>query len=246
MRFVQTAAAAKQALADRANPTRAAASLRFFQCGPGQYGEGDQFIGVTVPQQREVARAFSALPLDACRALLKSPVHEHRLTTIFVLIRQYERGGPAHRRRIYRLLLGARRALDNWDLVDTAAPRILGAYLAEHPEERARYERFLSSSRLWDRRIAILTAGALIREGAPQMLLDFAARSLGDRHDLMHKAVGWMLREAGKRDQAVLRAFLERHAAEMPRTMLRYAIEKLPPPERKRYLSAVVRGHRPC
>lgn len=233
-----TLAGAKKALAQRANAARAAASVRFFKAGPGEYGEGDRFIGVTVPQQREVARAFAALPLAACRALLASPVHEHRLAAVLILIRQFRRGGEAHRARIYRLLLAARRALDNWDLVDTAAPAIFGEHLREHPAERGRYERLLAAPRVWDRRIAILTAGALIRAGAPELMLDFAARSLGDRHDLIHKAVGWMLREAGKRQPAVLRAFLDRHAARMPRTMLRYALERLPPTERKRYLAA--------
>jgi 3-methyladenine DNA glycosylase AlkD len=233
-----TAAAVKEALARRASPARAAATTRFFKCGPGEYGEGDRFIGVTVPQQREVARAFATLPPAEVRALLASPVHEHRLTAVLILIGQFQRGDQARRTAIYRLLLGARRALDNWDLVDTAAPRIFGAYLLDHPAERPRFERLLASARLWDRRIAILTAGGLGRAGAPQLLLDFAARSLGDSHDLMHKAVGWMLREAGKRDPAVLRAFLDRHAAEMPRTMLRYAIERLSANERTGYLTA--------
>jgi len=233
-----TAAAVKQALAGRASPARATASRRFFKCGPGEYGEGDRFIGVTVPQQREVARTFAALPLAACRELLASPVHEHRLTAVLILVRQFQRGGEADRGRIFRLLLGARRALDNWDLVDTAAPHIFGAYLFDHPSERPRFERFLSSPRLWDRRIAILTAGGLGRAGVPELLLDLAARSLADPHDLMHKAVGWMLREAGKRDPALLRAFLDRHAAQMPRTMLRYAIERLPAKDRMAYLSA--------
>ena len=233
-----TAEAVKKALAGRASPARAAASTRFFKCGPGEYGEGDRFIGVTVPQQREVARAFATLPLAACRALLASPVHEHRLTAVLILIRQFQRRDEAGRARIFHLLLGARRGLDNWDLVDTAAPRIFGAYLLDHPSERPRFERFLTSRRLWDRRIAILTAGGLSRGGAPQLLLDFAARSLTDPHDLMHKAVGWMLREAGKRDPAILGAFLDRHAAEMPRTMLRYAIERLPAKERAAYLTA--------
>ncbi|HEY8923581.1 MAG TPA: DNA alkylation repair protein, partial [Polyangia bacterium] len=233
-----TTAAVKRALAARAVAARAAASTRFFKCGPGEYGEGDHFIGVTVPQQREVARAFATLPLAECRALLASPVHEHRLTAVLILIRQFQRGDEAGRARIFRLLLGARGALDNWDLVDTAAPPIFGAYLLEHPAERPRFERLLTSRRLWDRRIAILTAGRLGRAGAPQLLLDLAARSLADPHDLMHKAVGWMLREAGKRDPAVLRAFLDRHAASMPRTMLRYAIERLPATERAAYLTA--------
>jgi 3-methyladenine DNA glycosylase AlkD len=232
-----TAAAVQRALAAHASPARAAISARFFKCGPGEYGEGDRFIGVTVPSQREVARAFAALPLAETRALLASEVHEHRLTAVLILIRQFEKGDDPRRGRIYRFLLGARRGIDNWDLVDTAAPRIFGAYLQDHPSEQSRFERLLASPRLWDRRIAVLTAGGLVRAGAPRLLLEFAARSLGDRHDLMHKAVGWMLREAGSRDPAVLRTFLDRHAAKMPRTMLRYAIEKLPPPERKSYLA---------
>jgi 3-methyladenine DNA glycosylase AlkD len=126
--------------------------------------------------------------------------------------------------------------LNNWDLVDTAAPGIFGAYLLQHPGERPRFERFLASPRLWERRIAVLTAGALVRAGQPQLLLELAERSLADRHDLMHKAVGWMLREVGKRDPGALLAFLDRHAPTMPRTMLRYAIERLPPAKRKAYL----------
>jgi 3-methyladenine DNA glycosylase AlkD len=232
-----TAAAVRKALAARASAARAAASARFFRTGTGEYGEGDRFIGVTVPLQRHVARAFAALPLRECHALLKSPVHEHRLTAVLILIRQFERADQAGRARIYRMLLGARRALDNWDLVDTAAPRIFGAHLLTHPEERARFERFLRSTRLWERRIAVLSAGALIRAGQPDMLLAFAERTVADRHDLMHKAAGWMLREVGKRDIGALQRFLDRHAAEMPRTMLRYAIERLPTPARKAYLA---------
>jgi 3-methyladenine DNA glycosylase AlkD len=232
-----SAAGVRRALAGRASPARAAASARFFKCGPGEYGAGDRFIGVTVPAQREVARAFAALPLAECRALLASPVHEHRLTAIVILIGQFERADEAGRARIYHLLLAARRALNNWDLIDTAAPRIFGAYLFDHPRERPRFERFLASRNIWERRIAVLTAGGLVRAGAPRLLLELAARSLGDRHDLMHKAVGWMLREVGHRDVALLRAFLDRHAPAMPRTMLRYAIERLPAAERTAYLA---------
>ena len=163
-----TAAAVRKALAARASAARAMASARFFRTGPGEYGEGDRFLGVSVPLQREVARVFAALSLTECRALLKSPVHEHRLTAVLILIRQFERGDEPCRSRIYRMLLAARRALDNWDLVDTAAPRILGAYLVDHPEERVRFERFLRSPRLWDRRIAVLSAGALVRVGQPE------------------------------------------------------------------------------
>jgi 3-methyladenine DNA glycosylase AlkD len=233
-----TAAAVRQALAARASASRAIASARFFRTGPGEYGEGDRFLGVSVPSQREVARVFAALSLAECRALLKSPVHEHRLTAVLILIRQFERGDEPRRARIYRILLAARGALDNWDLVDTAAPRILGAYLLDHPDERVRFERFLRSPRLWERRIAVLSAGALVRVGQPDLLLAFAERTLTDPHDLMHKAVGWMLREVGKRDVATLRRFLDHHAAEMPRTMLRYAIERLAPAIRGAYLTA--------
>jgi 3-methyladenine DNA glycosylase AlkD len=239
-----TATGVRRALSERASRARAARSARFFKCGPGEYGAGDRFIGVTVPAQREVARAFAALPLVECRALLASPVHEHRLTAVVILIRQFERADDAGRGRIYRLLLADRRALNNWDLVDTAAPRIFGAYVLEHPRERPRFERFLASRNVWERRIAVLTAGGLVRAGAPQLLLGLAARSLGDRHDLMHKAVGWMLREVGNRDVARLRAFLDRHAPEMPRTMLRYAIERLPAAERTTYLAARVSPRR--
>jgi 3-methyladenine DNA glycosylase AlkD len=232
-----TAATVRASLAARADAKRAARLARFFRTGPGEYGEGDRFIGVTVPLQREVARTFAALPIIECRALLSSPVHEHRLTAALVLVHQFQIGDEACRRRIYRVLLATRRALDNWDLVDTAAPRIFGAYLLAHPEERRRFDRLLRSRRLWDRRIAVLTAGALIPAGRPELLLEYAGLCLDDPHDLMHKAVGWMLREVGKRDLGSLRRFLDRHAGEMPRTMLRYAIERLPATLRKRYLA---------
>ena len=240
-----TAVAVRKALAARASAARAKASAWFFRTGPGEYGEGDRFIGVSVPLQREVARVFAALSLAECRALLRSPVHEHRLTAVLILIRQFERGDEPSRSRIYKMLLAARRALDNWDLVDTAAPRILGAYLLDHPQERIRFERFLRSPRLWERRIAVLSAGRLVRFGQPALLLAFAERTLSDPHDLMHKAVGWMLREVGKRDVGTLRRLLDHHAAEMPRTMLRYAIERLPPAIRAAYLTAGRPHNRP-
>jgi 3-methyladenine DNA glycosylase AlkD len=236
-----TAAATRRALRQHANPTRAAGVARFFKSGKGEYGEGDRFIGVTVPEQRRVARQFRTLPLDDVAALFTSRIHEERLTANFILADQFTCGDEAARRRIVRFYLKHLPHVNNWDLVDTSADPIVGGWLLDKP--RAVLDRLARSKHLWSRRVAIMATFRFIKSGESDGTLRIARTLLHDDHDLIHKAVGWMLREVGKRVSiADLRGFLSRHAAEMPRTMLRYAIERLPEIERRRWMAAKARA----
>jgi 3-methyladenine DNA glycosylase AlkD len=226
----------RRALAAKADAERAKQAQRFFKTGPGEYGESDTFLGVTVPAQREVARAHSTLPVDEALALLESPIHEERLTALFILVRHFERGDAPARQRIHEGYLARTRHLNNWDLVDSSAAQLVGGWVLKG--DRRLLRRLARSQSLWENRIAIIACLALIRAGEAEDTLAIARVLLTHEHDLIHKATGWMLREVGGRvDVKLLRAFLAQHAATMPRTMLRYAIEKLPPPERKRWLS---------
>lgn len=229
------AAAVKAALATRADPAKAVVLRRFFKTGPGEYGAGDEFLGVTVPAQRLVAREFDRLPHAAVLELLQSAIHEHRLTALLIWVRQFERGDEARRREIHETYLGQTRWVNNWDLVDTSAPTIVGTWLATR--SRRTLDRLAASANLWERRIAMLATFAFIRAGELAATFVLADRLLADPEDLMHKAVGWMLREAGKRDRAALEEFLATRAGRMPRTMLRYAIERFPPTARRRWLN---------
>ena len=203
----------------RADPARAKASQWFFKTGPGQYGEGDRFLGLTLPELRQLAKEYEALSSRVIVALLKSPWHEERLLALLILVRQYATGDPAARDRIYRCYMANRARINNWDLVDCSATRIVGAHL------QARGRRVLRalarSASLWDRRIAVLATFQFIAAREYDDSLAIARMLLGDREDLIHKAVGWMLREIGKRDRPVLERFLQAHAAHMPRTTFR-------------------------
>ncbi len=207
----------------------------FFKTGPGQYGEGDEFLGIKVPDLRRIARESDSLTESAVRSLLRSPIHEERLLALLILVRRYERGDEAGRESIVALFLRMRRFVNNWDLVDSSAPYLLGPWLLDR--DRTTLRQLAASASLWERRIAVLATLAFISAHDFACTLELAATLLHDEHDLMHKAVGWMLREIGNRDPAVLREFLDRHAAFMPRTMLRYAIEKLPQHERALHLA---------
>jgi 3-methyladenine DNA glycosylase AlkD len=212
---------------------------RYFKTGPGQYGEGDRFLGVMVPQTRRVAREFQDLSLVEIEALLRSPWHEERLCALLLSVRRFERGDIADRRKIFDLYLGNTAHINSWDLVDVSAPRIVGAFLQDR--SRARLYRLARSKRLWERRIAILATARFIDRSDFGDTLALSELLLDDDHDLMHKAVGWMLREVGKRDVRVLEAFLEAHRARMPRTALRYAIERFPEAKRRRLLRGAPR-----
>lgn len=232
-----TAAHVKKELARHATPKKAKASAWFFKTGKGQYGEGDKFIGVTVPEQRRVAKQFSDLPLAQVMLLLRSRVHEHRLTALLILVRQFQRGSDDEQKKIYNLYMKNTRYINNWDLVDSSASYIAGVFLLRQPAARRKMlYTFARSKDLWKKRIAIIATQAFIRVDQYDDTLKIAELLLNDTHDLIHKAVGWMLREVGNRNQAVEEAFLRKHAAHMPRTMLRYAIEKFSTTKRERYL----------
>ncbi len=221
-----------------ADPAKAAVLARFFRTGPGQYGQGDVFLGITVPRQRALAKAQVSMTLPDIAKLLASRVHEHRLTALLVLIDKYEKAPAAdEKKRIYDFYLSHTAGVNNWDLVDLSAPNIVGDYLLSWPRGRRVLHRLARSSNLWERRIAILATHAFIRAGQFEDTLKIAEMLLGDGHDLIHKATGWMLREVGKRDLGVEETFLHSHAADMPRTALRYAIERFPDNKRKAYLA---------
>jgi 3-methyladenine DNA glycosylase AlkD len=220
------------------NAQRAEVSQRFFKTGPGEYGEGDVFIGITVPDLRKLAKKHEAIPQRDIKQLLKSPVHEERLFALLVLVSRYQKGAAADRARIYRLYLGSTRYINNWDLVDLTAPSIVGHYLSDKNREPL-YDLAKSTS-LWERRIAIVSTIFFITQNDFEDTLAISKRLLGDGEELIHKAVGWMLREVGKRDRKSEEAFLMAHYKTMPRTMLRYAIEKFPETRRQRYLKGKI------
>lgn len=219
-----------------ASEQKASHLMRFFKTGKGQYGEGDIFLGLTVPQNRAVSKKFADAPLADVREMLMSPYHEYRLSALLVLVEQYRRARTAERRKeiVDFYLTHAQRA-NNWDLVDLSCEYILGKWLLDHPD-RPMLMRLAESDCLWEQRIAIVTTLELVRNGRYDDALFLAEFFITHPHDLIHKATGWVLREVGKRDIGVLRSFLDRHAAAMPRTALRYSIEKMEPDERRHYM----------
>jgi len=228
-------------LARMADPAQAAVLMRFFKTGPGEYAEGDRFRGLKTPQVRATVKRADALPLAEIARLVGSPWHEDRATGLLIAVRRFERTeDPAVRGELYAFYLAAAKSgrVNNWDLVDITAPQIVGGWLCGRPERARTLDRLAGSRLLWERRIAVLATLHFIRCGEFGDTLRLAAALRDDPHDLMHKAVGWMLREVGKRDRAALDGFLAAHAARMPRTMLRYAIEKHSPAERARWLAA--------
>jgi len=218
-----------------ADPKRAAASRWFFKTGKGQYGEGDRFIGITVPILRKIALRYRSLSLKDIERLLRSPIHEYRLTAFEILVAKYEAGDEAQRDEIFAFYLRHTRSANNWDLVDASAPYIVGEHLKTRP--RRVLDRLAGSKNVWERRIAIVSTLALIRRGDVNDTFRVAERLLSDEHDLIHKAVGWMLRETGKISPNDLRKFLKRNYKRLPRTALRYAIERFPVQERCRMLA---------
>jgi 3-methyladenine DNA glycosylase AlkD len=227
-------AAIRRTLRGSADAQDAAFLLRYFKTGPGEYGEGDRFLGVRVPQVRRLSRACRDLPHGRVIELLRSPWHEERLLALLIFVEQYRRGTSARRAAIHRAYLANTSRINNWDLVDLSAGHIVGAHIA--PDRIGRLERLAGSPSLWERRIAIMATSHHIRRGVFAPALRIAALLLDDPEDLIHKAVGWMLREVGKRDRAAEEAFLAGRYRSMPRTMLRYAIERFPEPRRRRYL----------
>ena len=206
----------------------------FFKTGKGQYGENDRFLGVTVPETRRVAKAHAGVEKVDLQRLIQSEWHEVRLCALFILTIQFNKGDETKRKELVDFYLSNTQYINNWDLVDLAAWETIGTYLLDKPRDLL--YRLAESPLLWDNRIAMVSTYAFIRQGQLDDTYALAEKMMGHKHDLMHKAIGWMLREAGKRDVERLRLFVEKHRLEMPRTMLRYAIEKFSPEERKHFM----------
>lgn len=231
---IPTADDARERLHALASPEQAATAQRYFKTGPGEYGAGDRFIGVRVPQIRALVRELAAMPLADIKRLLTSAIHEERVLALLLMVRQYERGGEQLRQRLFELYLANTRHINNWDLVDCSAEYVVGAHIADG--DRSLLERLARSESLWERRIAVLASRTFIKRGEFGDTLRIAEMLIDDEEDLIHKAVGWMLREIGDRDREREQRFLRVHYRRMPRTMLRYAIEKFPEEERLRWL----------
>lgn len=228
----------KKELRALADPDIAEFLQRFFKTGPGEYGQGDKFLGIRVPQLRAIVKRARGATADDAIALLKSPWHEERFVALMLMVKLYRSESPEVRNRIYRAYLDHTRYINNWDLVDASAEHIVGAHTV--PSQLATLKKLARSPNLWERRIAMLSTFHHIKRGEYSTALSIATILVDDPHDLIHKAVGWMLREIGKRDPAREREFLATHYAQMPRTMLRYAIERFPEAERQSYLRGAV------
>ncbi len=216
------------------NEEKARILQRFFKTAPGQYGEGDVFLGITVPTLRKLAAQYQGIALESVLGLIRHQYHEARLLALLLLIQRFQKSDPKVKQMIFDAYLANTRFINNWDLVDLSAPHIVGAYLAD--KNRDILSKLAISKQLWERRIAVVATFHFIRKGNFQSTLDISDLLLHDREDLIRKAVGWMLREVGKRDQALLEVWLKSRYRQMPRTMLRYAIEKFTPPKRQDYL----------
>jgi len=234
-----TAAQVKKELAALSDPAKAVLFPKFFKTAPGQYGAGDRFIGVTVPKQRQAARRFLNLPLPELQRLLNSPVHEYRFTALEILVAKYEMTEVEPlRAQLYRFYLRNRKFVNNWDLVDTSAPYVAGHFLYHYRRTAAKniLNGLAHSKSIWDRRIAIVSTHYFIRQKNLELPLAIAQILMHDRHDLIHKALGWTLREVGKVSKSAELRFLSSNSKIMPRTALRYAIERFSTAERRRFL----------
>ena len=230
----------KKELAALANPKIAEHSQRFFKTGKGEYGYGDVFIGIRVPELRKLAKKYIDLNFTETKKLIKSKVHEERLTGLLILMNKYQKSkDEAKKNKIYDVYTKHFKYINNWDLVDVTCPRIVGAHLMD--KDRSILYQWVESDHLWTRRIAIMANWWFIRSGDLNDVFKLSKILLKDEHDLIHKAVGWMLREAGKKDLSALETFLKKHYKTMPRTMLRYAIEKFPETKRQRYLKGTIK-----
>ena len=219
------------------NPAKAVILARFFKTGKGEYGEGDQFLGITVPQTREVVKRYhTTITLLEIKQLLHDPFHEMRLAALLLLVEKFKKASEVERKQIVDFYLDNAKFVNNWDLVDLSAHYILGAYLLDKPNERAKLDVLAHSLNLWERRIAIVSTFAFIRNRKFEDTFRIAIILIHDKHDLIHKAVGWMLREVGKKNEKALEEFLQKHYTDMPRTMLRCAIERFSEEKRLRYM----------
>jgi 3-methyladenine DNA glycosylase AlkD len=235
-----TRAALMRELKAAATPERAAGAARYFKTGPGEYGEGDVFIGVTVPMLRRIALRYKTLSLDELERLLESKEHEYRAVALEILVAQHRRGDEALRREILDLYLRNTQHINNWDLVDLSCRDIVGDHL--RTGARKLLVKLAKSDSIWERRIAMISTMTLVRTGQMDDAFRVADMLLDDQHDLIHKAIGWVLREAGGKDRSALVSFLNQHYRRLPRTALRYAIEHFSAEERKRMLAGQFRA----
>jgi len=217
------------------NPEKAKFLLRYFKTGKGEYGEGDEFLGITVPEARKIAKKFKNLPFLEVKKLLESKIHEHRFVALEILVFKYRTASEKGKKKIVSFYLKNRKYVNNWDLVDTSAPYILGNWLLDKNPDIL--YKLAKSKSVWDRRIAVVSTLEFIRNKKFKDTLKIAEILLADEHDLIHKASGWMLREVGNKSRPILEGFLKKHLKKMPRTMLRYSIEKFPKEERELYLA---------
>lgn len=215
------------------NKQKAEILQRFFKTGKGEYGEGDKFLGITVPQTRKLAKKYRNLSLNEIKKLLNNKFHEIRLAALLILVEQF----PDDPEKIYNFYLNNTKNINNWDLVDLSADKIVGKYLLKNPKHKNILKKLANSKNLWERRIAILSTYQLIKNNQFEEMLELAKKLLNDSHDLIHKATGWMLREIGKKSLKVEETFIRKFCKKMPRTMLRYAIEKFPKTKRAFYLN---------
>jgi len=233
---MNTANHIKSALQQVANPDKAAFYPKFFKTGPGEYAEGDKFLGITVPHQRAIAKRSLDTPQSELQILLGSPIHEHRLTALIILTYQFPKTNTSNQKSIYHFYLSNTHNINNWDLVDVSCHKIVGSYALEHPAAIETIRRLSHSSDLWERRISMVSTAAFIADNQLDLPIEIAHTLVDDSHHLIHKAVGWMLRELGKKDNHTLFTFLDQHAATMPRTALRYALEKQDQPTKIHYM----------
>ncbi len=228
----------RKELKKEANKEQAATLQRFFKTGKGEYGEGDKFYGIKVPVQRKIAKNHRDLSLKEIQELLISPVHEERLVSLFILVDQYTKGNDSTKEKLFRFYLKNTQKINNWDLVDLSAPKIVGAHLLNR--DKGILFRLAESPGLWEKRISILSTYTFIKNKHFETTFHISEILLNDDHDLIHKGVGWMLREVGNQNLQEEEKFLKKHYKQMPRTMLRYAIEKFPEKRRKAYLQGIV------
>lgn len=239
----KTAQAVVKEITKEKNIEKAQTLSYFFKTGPGQYGEGDFFLGITVPVSRRVAKEFAGLPLCEIKTLLDNKYHEVRMVALAILVANYEKvKNDKEREKIFKFYLTNSKKINNWDLVDLTAPNIIGDYCVRYPKNISLLKKMAQSKNLWQRRIAILATFTFIKNGSNKEVFEFAEMLLGDKEDLMHKAVGWMLRESGKRvSMKDLENFLKKNIKKMPRTALRYAIEHFEEGKRKEYLKMPIK-----
>lgn len=233
---MSTISALKKELKNHYSKEAALHAQRFFKTGPGQYGEGDIFLGLKVPLQRSIAKNYTDLSLSDIKTLLYNKTHEFRFCALVILCNQFKKASQKKQEVIFNFYIKHAKQVNNWDLVDISAPNIVGSFLLDKPKKRSVLYDLAKSTNLWEKRISIVATLTLVRSGDLVDCFKLCEMHLANKHDLMHKACGWMLREAGKQDQGTLTQFLNKHIKVIPRTMLRYAIERYPEKQRKEFL----------